>query len=571
MPDHGIMDDPAAEAGRKRNRRWMMTQPMANVDNFWLCMDDPTNLMMISGFMAFSAPVAMDRLIATLEARLLTFDRFRQRVVRPISGVGTPVWETDPHFDLRSHLHRVALPEPGDRETLQEMIGDLVATPLDESKPLWQVHLIENVRGDLPSGQTGCAICFRLHHCIADGIALIHVLLSMADLSPDAPPPEPRPREDRSGRGFLPALRLGRAAGAVRSTIRTTMTAGRIFRRELAGAVSNPFHLIELARLGTGLATDAATVLFRLATLPSHPRNRFRGRLGVPKRVAWTDSLPLDDVKAVGRALGATINDVLIATVTGALRDYLAARNEKVNTLDLVVTVPVNVRRPGTEVELGNRFSLVFLSLPVHIEDPVLRLREVKRRMDNLKHSPDAFVGFQILNALGISPSSIARRAAQMFANKTTAVMTNVPGPRQALYFAGQKIDQMMFWVPRTGRVGLGISIFSYDGRVTVGLATDAGLVPDPERILSSFTAGFDHLLGMVQAGRIDEAPLVLHDRYAEAQSEEALEAPPAEESERVQCEGITRSGRQCKRVATAGSRYCNLHQPDPPEDASPK
>ncbi len=547
-----------------------MTQPMANVDNFWLCMDDPTNLMMISGFMAFEAPVAMDRLIATLEARLLTFHRFRQRVVRPISGVGTPVWETDPHFDIRSHLHRVALPEPGDREALQEMIGDLVATPLDESKPLWQVHLIENVRGDTASGRKGCALCFRLHHCIADGIALIHVLLSMADLSPDAPPPEPPAKRSRTGGGLLPA-RLGRAVGAVRSTIRTSLTVGRTLRRELTGAVSNPFHLIELARLGTGLATDAATVLFRLATLPPHPRNRFRGRLGVPKRVAWTDPIPLDDVKAVGRALGATINDVLIATVTGALRNYLAARNEKVNTLDLVVTVPVNVRRPGTEVELGNRFSLVFLSLPVHIEDPVLRLREVKRRMDNLKHSPDAFVGFQILNALGVSPASIARRAAQMFANKTTAVMTNVPGPRQPLYFAGQKIDRMMFWVPRTGRVGLGISIFSYDGRVTVGLATDAGLVPDPERILEGFTTGFDNLLAMVEAGRIDEAPLVLHDRYAEARSEAALESPAAEENgERVQCQGITRSGRQCKRVAIAGSRYCSLHQPGPPE-APPK
>ncbi len=553
-----------------------MTEPMANVDNFWLCMDDPTNLMVITGFMEFAGPVSPKALADTIEKRLLCFDRFKKRVVRPISGVGTPNWEADPHFDLRSHLRRVALPAPGDRRALQDMVADLTVTPLDPSKPLWQAHLIENY-GD------GCAIFFRLHHCIADGIALIHVLLSMTDAQPGGDRGAAGAGACRAGAGNARRSSvLGRTVHRLRSAAQGARRLGQVVSRELTEAVSNPFHLVELARQGTGLATDALTVLARLAMLPAHPRNAFRGNLGVRKCVAWTDPIPIGNVKTVGKAVEATLNDVLIATVTGALRRYLQKRADPVNTLDLVVSVPVNIRRRGTEFELGNKFSLVFLSLPVHIEDPVLRLREVKRRMDNLKHSPDAFVGFQILSALGVSPSGISRRAAALFANKTTAVLTNVPGPRQPLYFAGEPVANMMFWVPRIGRVGLGISIFSYNGNVTVGLATDAALVPDPESVLEGFSEDFKYLMGLVRSGRIFDGPLVLHDRYAEGRAKTG-DAPSVPESTPKsalnagedpaagipvgrnggddRCRAITAQGTRCRKSAGGESPFCHIHQ----------
>jgi diacylglycerol O-acyltransferase / wax synthase len=165
-----------------------MAQRMSNADNFWLSMDEPTNLMVITGFMEFKQPLDFNRLYATIDSRLASFPRFQRKIVQPKSGLGVPNWEEDKHFDLRSHLQRIALPAPGDKTELQEVIANLTVAPLDPYKPLWQVHLIENY-GD------GCILFFRIHHCITDGIAGIYVLLSMADQDPDAPWPKSRPKK----------------------------------------------------------------------------------------------------------------------------------------------------------------------------------------------------------------------------------------------------------------------------------------------------------------------------------------------------------------------------------------
>jgi WS/DGAT/MGAT family acyltransferase len=276
--------------------------------------------------------------------------------------------------------------------------------------------------------------------------------------------------------------------------------------------------------------------------------------------------MSLDKIKTVGRAIStATLNDVLIATVTGAMRRYLKTRNTPVNELDLRVTVPVNIRKPGTEFELGNRFSLVFLALPVYIDDPILRLKEVKRRMDHLKKSPDAYINFGLLSAMGLLPPNISKRTAHLFGNKASGVLTNVPGPKQPLYFAGQKINNIMVWVPRSGIIGLGISIFSYDGKVTVGIASDEGLMPDPEVLLEGFEEEFNHLLGLVQSGKIYDEPLVLHDRYKETQSAEISEgkkkSSKVDDTGPTQCKATTLKGRQCKRRARPGSGYCSSHK----------
>lgn len=505
-----------------------MSVAMSNVDHFWLCMDEPTNLMMISGFLEFEEKLDYKRLCDTLDERLGRFERFKMKVVNPISGVGLPSWEIDEHFDIRTHVHRVALRDPGDKAVLQEMAGDLMAMPLDLSKPPWQFHLIENYQG-------GCVLFSRLHHCIADGIALIHVMLSTTDDSPDGPrimnhgKAKPKPKPTTASLFPNP---FGGAVKNLMGSFEKTQKIGKFLVKGIMDSISNPVHLVEQAKNYSGLAADAAAVLAKLALMPSHPHNSFRGALGVRKVAAWTDPISLGNIKIVGKAVEATLNDVLVATVTGALRRYLKTRNDKVNELELTVAVPVNIRKPGTEFELGNKFSLVFLSLPVHIEDPVLRMREVKRRMDELKTSPDAFVGFTLLNTLGMSPANVAKRAARLFANKTTGVLTNVPGPRQPLYLAGGKIKNMMFWVPRSGRVGLGISILSYNGYVTVGLASDEKLVPDPEKILEGFEEDFNFTLDLVESGKIEEEPLVLHDRYKEAKEKASSGNSEAEAGE---------------------------------------
>jgi len=518
-----------------------MGKPMDDADRFWFCMDEPTHLMVIVGLMEFDAPVDYERLRATIEIRLLgALDRFRRKVDCPASGIGTYVWQKDPTFDIRSHLHRLALPSPGDKTGLNEIISDLSATPLDMNKPPWQIHLIENY-GD------GCAVLFRIHHCLADGISLIHVLLSLADEAADAPwPSGQRPGKRRKPLILKSLIPFDSILTRVRQVRKKTRKLGQLFFEEASAAITHPNPLFERVQMLGGVASDTAAVMGRLATLPSDPRSPFKGPMGVHKTVAWTDPMPLTQIKKVGRAITtSTLNDILIATVTGAMRRYLRSKKIRVNQLDIKVTVPVNIRKPGTELDLGNRFSLVFLSLPVYIEDPVLRLREVKRRMDKLKKGPDAYVGYGFLSAIGKLPLNIARHLALLFANKASGVLTNVPGPRQSLYFAGRQIENLMFWVPRLGQAGLGISILSYDGKVTVGVASDSRRMPDPEKLLAGFEDEFNELLKLVQSGKIEESPLVLHDRFEENR-----------------CKGITKAGKRCKRRPTSGSSYCAAHRP---------
>ena len=580
-----------------------MAQSMTSADHFWYCMDDPTNLMIITAFMEFEELIDFERLCATIEHRLASFPRFRKRVIVPASGVGAPNWETDRHFDIRSHVQRIALPPPADKVALQEMVSGLMTTPLDPNKPLWHVYLIENVG-------KGCVVFFRIHHCIADGIALVHVLLSAADKKPDAPWPTGRPRKKRSDTSFPDPLSPFRSViKSIGYATDATQKAGKKVIDELKEVISKPDHLMELAKSGSELATDVASVLTKLLIMPADPKTAFKGRLGVRKSAVWTEPIRLDKIKTVGRAISTTtLNDVLIATVTGAMRRYLKSRNYPVNKLDLRVTVPVNIRKPGTEFELGNKFSLVFLALPVYLEDPILRLKEVKRRMDRLKKSPDPYVNFGLLSAIGLVPPGIARNMAHFFANKASAVLTNVPGPREPLYFAGKKINNIMFWVPRSGAVGLGISILSYDGKVTVGLAADEGLMPDPEVFLEGFEDEFNYLLDLVKSGKIFDEPLVLYDRYQEARckaltksgeqckkrsipgleyckvhqagaekgvqahveqdisAEDEKEPDAMPDGTPIRCKGTTKSGGQCRRRATPGSEYCSIHRPEKPE-----
>jgi diacylglycerol O-acyltransferase len=523
-----------------------MAETMTNADNFWLHMDHPTNLMVITGIMEFKETLDYDQASSILENRLCAFDRFKQRVVMPISGVGAASWEFDPFFDIRSHFHRVALPGDGGKQELERMVSDLMTIPMDRSKPLWSCHLIENYN-------KGCALFFRLHHCIADGISLVYVMLSTADKEPGGTPvfgDAPKKRKKKwTPPSFIPA---GQLLTNVSGVIDKTQFVGGKLIDEWSKVISNPSYVKQLAKTTTNLSVDTATVLGKLAMMPSDPKTALKGPLKVRKRVAWTNLISLAKVKTVSKAVDATVNDVLIATVAGALRRYLIFRGDRTNKTELRAAIPVNVREPGTAFELGNKFSLVFLALPVYIEDPILRLREVKKRMDYLKQSPDAFIAFMVLSALGISSASIAKTASNFFANKASTVMTNVPGPREALYFAGKKIENYIGWVPRTGRVGMGISIFSYAGKVGVGLVTDEGLVPDPDTILKYFEEEFDSLYAISKTGKVDIRPLVEDGRDTSAaksvKPKTVKKISKAASSEKTEiCKAQTKSGNPCK------------------------
>jgi WS/DGAT/MGAT family acyltransferase len=445
------------------------SRPLSNVDAAWLQMDDRTNLMTITGVMSFYEKLDFDRLKSVVEDRFICYDRMRQRVVKPRVPFANPRWQDDPHFNLKAHLLRVALPDPGGKQEMQEMVSNLMSTPLDFSKPLWQFQYIENYQG-------GSAIVARIHHCIADGIALVRVMLGMTDDAPD-PQPRRRPRsKPRAASGFwLPEV-VNDALYSVRKLTGTLVEEG-------VETILQPDRAAELANQ----TADVAGVLGRLLTMPYDPATVFSGRLGVAKRCAWSDVMPLDRVKALGKKLGGTINDLLLSGVTGALRRYIEGRNEETYGLDIRAVIPVNLRPDDAVAALGNRFGLVFLALPIGIVDQVERLQELKRRMDALKSSSEAVVAFGLLNALGMASPEIESLAVSILGKKATAVMTNVPGPKEEIFLAGKAVRSIMFWVPQSGKLGLGVSIISYAGQVRLGVTTDAGLVPDPQTVIDAF------------------------------------------------------------------------------------
>ncbi len=534
--------------------RMSKSQPLSTVDAAWLRMEDPTNLMMVSGILTLKKLIDFDHLRAVIEHKLLTFDRFRMRVVQSRLPLSPAYWEVDGTFNLNSHLHRVALPSPGDKATLQEMVSDLMSTPLDFSKPLWQIHLIENY------GE-GCAIMCRLHHCIADGMALVFVLLSLTDMVPDMPPPtgngaaqEEITEENDSMTLALNAL-VQQGAKAVGTVWQTTSK----MASEGLEALVNPAHAMELALKGT----DTALAAGRLFLRAPDPKTLFKGKLGVAKRAAWSKPLSLRDVKTIKNVTGGTVNDVLVSAMTGGLRHYLLEKGAAVEGLNFRAAVPVNLRTPQEMGQLGNKFGIVFLSLPVGIGDPLERLHEVRKRMLALKSSKEAPVALGILSAMGMSPQELQGTLVKMFGSKTTAVMTNVPGPPMPLYLAGQKIDEIMFWVPQSGRVALGISIISYANKVHLGIATDAGLVPDPEIIMEGFYAQFDALMKLVEEAKTIEAAQANKTPATAAANETAASSPPraAAATQPTQCQATTKSGKQCRNQAQAGSNFCHVHQ----------
>ncbi len=451
--------------------------PMSRVDTAWLRMESPTNLMMITGVMVLQGRVDFEHLKLIFDRRLLAYERFLQR---PVQVNGNSCWQTDRHFDIESHICRTALPGRADKSELQALASRLASTRLDPARPMWQVHLVEDYQGD-------SALILRMHHCYADGIAMIQVLLTLTDTAPDAPlPAARRPRkssllEDQGGvldRLYRPASRR----------LETLFELGAGIKDEALRVVRDPER-------GQAYLRDVQEVLGELGEallLPDDPATRFKGRLGNRKRVAWCDPIPLDEVKTVARALDATVNDVLLASVTGALRSYMLEHGDVIDDIEIRATVPVNLRPLEHAKDLGNHFGLVFLSLPVGCSNPLERLALIKQRMLALKASKQAVMTFGALAALGLAPSPVQRKALDLLSKKATAVMTNVPGPQLPLYLAGRRILEQMFWVPQTGSVGMGVSILSYDGRVQFGLITDLRLVPDPNRVIARFAGEFE-------------------------------------------------------------------------------
>jgi WS/DGAT/MGAT family acyltransferase len=456
--------------GKIRILQMAHRERLSAVDTAWLRMDRPANLMMIVAVWMLQGPVAIDRVESQLTRGFILYPRFRQKIEPTPAGV---FWRDDPNFDLTHHLKRVRLPGSGGKRALERFVGDLASDPLDPVHPLWQIHIVEDYEG-------GAAVVFRIHHAIADGIALVGVTMSLVDdarrteaVAPDA--------EEGWIETLLAPVVSAIAAGAETST----SILGAAFH-----LVRNPLRAAGYLRTGVGVVGELGYLLL----MPSDSTTRFKGKpIGV-KRVAWSEPLKLPDVKAVSRALGASINDVLLACVAGAMRRYLEEKGDPTRSVECRALVPINLRQPG-DLELGNRFGIVAVELPVGVEDPLDRLRTVRQRMLALKTSLEPAVTLGLFAALGRLPQIVQDQLFDILLSRATAVMTNVPGPQEPLSVAGSVLKQSMFWVPQTGDIGMGVSILTYAGKVQFGLITDAALTPDPEAIVARFADQFETYL----------------------------------------------------------------------------
>jgi WS/DGAT/MGAT family acyltransferase len=447
---------------------------MSRVDTAWLRMERPTNLMMISGVMMFETPLDIKTLRKVIETKFLSYPRFRQKAVDTPTGA---FWQDDQDFDIDWHIRLTALPGKGGKKELERLTSQLASTPLDKTKPLWQFHLVERFGG-------GSALITRIHHCYADGIALVQVILSMTEMGAEKQRAAARAQRWLKKEEHAPvAQRVG--------AIDRYMELGNKMLHKGMDIYRDPGLAAVLASEGVDIAKEVGLAL----SLSDDPETVLKGRLGVSKRVAWAEPIPLDEVKSVSQALRCTVNDILLASASGALRSYMLERGEQLEGITIRATVPVNLRPLEHAKQLGNHFGLVFLDLPVGESNPMRRLERISACMKVLRKSRQAVATFGALAAVGMAPPAVQAFALEMFSRKASAVATNVPGPQMPLYLGGSKITDMMFWVPQTGSIGLGISILSYNGRVHFGLIADAKLMPDPDSVIRRFRPEFEKLL----------------------------------------------------------------------------
>jgi len=460
-----------------------MTRPTARMraaDTVWLRMDRPESLMMITSLVGFSGRVPFDTVAGLVAERLVAvYPRFSQRIAEPRHGLGPPRWEPDPHFDLAHHVVAAPLPAPADQHALEALCGRLMSTPLAPDRSPWQVHVVL----DADHGSR-TAVIVRIHHAVADGISLARVVLAMAD-DLNLAMPQVIAAVDRQPRAFH----------------RPTPAALRATRRIGRRLVVDRPSFAALAKIGAGVVSAAAHLL----TLRPDPKTALRGPLGIEKRCAWSSPQPLPRLKAACRALVCTLNVALLSAMAGALRRYLADRGSLV--ADVRAFVPVNLRPLDRPVppELGNQFTLAVLPLPVGEATVDGRLNALKRAMDAIKSSQEPAVAYGLLNAMGATPPPVERALLRFFGTKASAVMTNVPGPARPVAMGGHEIERFLFWVPMSAGVALGVSIFSYAGHAIVGVATDAGLIPDPEVLIAAWE---DEVAALEAAGASSPAPV---------------------------------------------------------------
>jgi len=418
---------------------------MSPVDHAWFRMDTAENLMVVNAIMWTDEPVDEAAVRSKIESMIERFPKFRRHPVPALIPFGRANWRDDEDFDLDRHLlvHHLD-------GALDDYVSAQIPVALDPAHPMWQIHLITGYGA-------GSALLFRMHHSIADGITITRVLLSLT--------------ESQQSAMFTPKRDLGLVNLAEQAVTLLTTPAG------------------------VATALRGAARLVHLATIPPKPKSALAGDVGTVKRVGWRDDWALSDIKAISHTHAVTVNDVLLSVLADALGRYL---RENATPLDEVrVMVPVNLR-PLDEplsTDLGNVFGQYVVTLPTGVYEPLERLDTMHATIEELKSSPEAVVAYLTLVALGLLPAQVEDLSTQFFSGKVAATVSNVPGPQTPITIAGSEVAGIIGWVPGAGAVALGVSMFTYNGRVLIGLIADEDVIPDLSRLQELLDDSFADLL----------------------------------------------------------------------------
>ena len=451
----------------------MASDRLTPLDASFLYIENESSHAHTACVLVFDGPMpGYEQLLDHIEARLHLVPRYRQRLAWVPLSQGRPRWVDDPAFDLRFHVRQTGLPSPGTEAELQVLAGRVFSQPLRRDRPLWETWLVEGLSGGR------FALLSKTHHALVDGVSGLDILSVLFAPEEERHEKAWRARSTPSGLSMLVEA-LAERATAPAELVRSARALVRQPRRIATQLVQTAVGAGALARAG-------------LSPAPTSPYNT---QIGPDRRFTWVRA-SLNDLKQIKNSLGGTVNDVVLATVTGALRRHLQRRGERIDGLELKAFVPVSVRSDDQRGTLGNQVSGMIVALPVSCTDPVQCLRTISEKMDSVKSSGQA-VGAQALTELsGFAPPTLIHQGARLASRQrlVNLVVTNVPGPQFPLEMAGRELQDMFPMVPLGANLALGVAIVSYNGTMNFGLVGDFQALPDLEDLAGDVTEALAEL-----------------------------------------------------------------------------
>jgi diacylglycerol O-acyltransferase len=449
---------------------------LSTIDALFLELEDRQAHMHVGACAIFEGPPPpFPHFLRLIESRLGAVPRYRQRVLQVPFKQGRPVWVDETQFDLEYHVRRTALPAPGGDEELKKLVGRLFSQQLDREKPLWEMWLVEG----LPDGRF--AIVSKTHHCMLDGVSGVDLATVLLDTEPNEQPPDsidawtPRPPP--------PLTEL------LVSSVKEQLSHPLRLAKEALEPNSEVLKLL-------GSAAAGIKPLLGMMTQGLAPESPLNQPIGPHRRFEMLE-LPLSEIKEVRAKHGGTVNDVVLATVAGALRHWLEGREQPAQA-DLRVLVPVSMRSAEGRGTFGNQVSAVFCPLPVTDPNPIERLKKVSAAMKVIKESGQAVGAHALSRMADFAPPTLLAQAARLQAMTKlfNLVVTNVPGPQFALFLLGKKMLHCYPQVPLANSQNLGIALLSYDGKIGVGLLGDSDGAKDLAALRGTMIASLGELRG---------------------------------------------------------------------------